>query len=182
MGFLVWELVRMNKHCCPQAASLLSQWIKWTWITSHLRSFPIKVSPSRHQLSFWSHYKRLFLILSALCNVSFFFHVWTRCCCPSCHLPQKSRRYRPLRNSCPSMSLPLTKSVSMLAISQRDIDGEWLLRMVLLLLESLHRSKTSLDHFLWTNRGSFYGGSFKCTGMILFFHLISNEQSPKDQV
>ncbi|CAI5646172.1 unnamed protein product [Oreochromis niloticus] len=35
----------------------------------------------------------------------------------------KSRRYRPLRNSCPPMSLPLTKSVSMLAISQRDIDG-----------------------------------------------------------
>ncbi|XP_028329145.1 A-kinase anchor protein 13 isoform X2 [Gouania willdenowi] len=36
---------------------------------------------------------------------------------------QKLRRYRPLRNSCPPMSLPLTKSVSMLAISQRDIDG-----------------------------------------------------------
>lgn len=35
----------------------------------------------------------------------------------------KSRRYRPLRNSCPQMSLPLTKSVSMLAISQRDTDG-----------------------------------------------------------
>ncbi|KAK2853492.1 hypothetical protein Q5P01_006153 [Channa striata] len=35
----------------------------------------------------------------------------------------KSRRYRPLRNSCSPMSLPLTKSVSMLAISQRDIDG-----------------------------------------------------------
>uniref|UniRef100_A0A3Q1H2F1 Uncharacterized protein n=1 Tax=Acanthochromis polyacanthus TaxID=80966 RepID=A0A3Q1H2F1_9TELE len=35
----------------------------------------------------------------------------------------KSRPYRPLRNSCPPMSLPLTKSVSMLAISQRDIDG-----------------------------------------------------------
>ncbi|XP_054625785.1 A-kinase anchor protein 13 isoform X2 [Dunckerocampus dactyliophorus] len=35
---------------------------------------------------------------------------------------QKSRRYRPLRNSCPPMSLPLTKSVSMLAISHRDID------------------------------------------------------------
>ncbi|KAM7423672.1 hypothetical protein PAMA_000162 [Pampus argenteus] len=33
---------------------------------------------------------------------------------------QKSRRYRPLR---PPMALPLTKSVSMLAISQRDIDG-----------------------------------------------------------
>ncbi|KAL6096204.1 uncharacterized protein ACO6RY_09953 [Pungitius sinensis] len=29
----------------------------------------------------------------------------------------KSRRYRPLRNSCPPMTLPLTKSVSMLAIS-----------------------------------------------------------------
>lgn len=43
----------------------------------------------------------------------------------SCLLLQKSRRYRPLRNSCPPMSLPLTKSVSMLAISQRDIDGEW---------------------------------------------------------
>ncbi|KAM9861395.1 A-kinase anchor protein 13 isoform 2-T2 [Aulostomus maculatus] len=36
---------------------------------------------------------------------------------------QKSRRYRPLRNSCPPMTLPLTKSVSMLAISHRDIDG-----------------------------------------------------------
>ncbi|XP_039998623.1 A-kinase anchor protein 13 isoform X2 [Xiphias gladius] len=35
----------------------------------------------------------------------------------------KLRRYRPLRNSCPPMTLPLTKSVSMLAISQRDIDG-----------------------------------------------------------
>ncbi|XP_061819681.1 uncharacterized protein [Nerophis lumbriciformis] len=35
----------------------------------------------------------------------------------------KSRRYRPLRNSCPPMTLPLTKSVSMLAISHRDIDG-----------------------------------------------------------
>ncbi|KAM9408321.1 uncharacterized protein KZ484_026433 [Pholidichthys leucotaenia] len=35
----------------------------------------------------------------------------------------KSRRYRPLKNSCPPMTLPLTKSVSMLAISQRDIDG-----------------------------------------------------------
>ncbi|XP_035485140.2 A-kinase anchor protein 13 isoform X2 [Scophthalmus maximus] len=35
----------------------------------------------------------------------------------------KSRRYRPLRNSCSPMTLPLTKSVSMLAISQRDIDG-----------------------------------------------------------
>ncbi|XP_077568680.1 A-kinase anchor protein 13 isoform X5 [Stigmatopora nigra] len=36
---------------------------------------------------------------------------------------QQSRRYRPLRNNCPSMTLPLTKSVSMLAISHRDIDG-----------------------------------------------------------
>ncbi|KAM4602724.1 A-kinase anchor protein 13 [Polymixia lowei] len=36
---------------------------------------------------------------------------------------QKMRRYRPLRHSCPSMSLPLTKSISMLAISHRDIDG-----------------------------------------------------------
>ncbi|XP_069029524.1 A-kinase anchor protein 13 [Embiotoca jacksoni] len=35
----------------------------------------------------------------------------------------KSRRYRPLRNSCPPMTLPLTKSVSMLAISHRDNDG-----------------------------------------------------------
>ncbi|XP_041650211.1 A-kinase anchor protein 13 isoform X2 [Cheilinus undulatus] len=35
----------------------------------------------------------------------------------------KTRRYRPLRNSCSPMSLPLTKSVSMLAISQRDTDG-----------------------------------------------------------
>ncbi|XP_044226466.1 A-kinase anchor protein 13 isoform X4 [Thunnus albacares] len=38
-------------------------------------------------------------------------------------LDNQSRRYRPLRNSCPPMALPLTKSVSMLAISQRDIDG-----------------------------------------------------------
>ncbi|KAI9542105.1 hypothetical protein NQZ68_023688, partial [Dissostichus eleginoides] len=36
---------------------------------------------------------------------------------------RKSRRYRPLRNSCPPMALPLTKSVSMLAISQRDLDA-----------------------------------------------------------
>ncbi|XP_029353314.1 A-kinase anchor protein 13 isoform X3 [Echeneis naucrates] len=35
----------------------------------------------------------------------------------------KLRRYRPLRNSCPPMTLPLTKSVSMLAISHRDVDG-----------------------------------------------------------
>ncbi|XP_041844776.1 A-kinase anchor protein 13 isoform X3 [Melanotaenia boesemani] len=35
----------------------------------------------------------------------------------------KLRRYRPLRNSCQSMSLPLTKSVSMLTISHKDIDG-----------------------------------------------------------
>ncbi|XP_072321570.1 uncharacterized protein [Eucyclogobius newberryi] len=35
---------------------------------------------------------------------------------------QKSQRYRPMRNSCPPMTLPLTKSVSMLAISHRDID------------------------------------------------------------
>ncbi|XP_037401066.1 A-kinase anchor protein 13 isoform X3 [Pygocentrus nattereri] len=36
---------------------------------------------------------------------------------------QKSRKYRPLRRSCPSMTLPLRQSVSMLSISQRDIDG-----------------------------------------------------------
>ncbi|XP_019722129.1 A-kinase anchor protein 13 isoform X2 [Hippocampus comes] len=43
---------------------------------------------------------------------------------PPCGLEkQRSRRYRPLRNSCPPMTLPLTKSVSMLAISHRDIDG-----------------------------------------------------------
>ncbi|XP_051920231.1 A-kinase anchor protein 13 isoform X2 [Hippocampus zosterae] len=42
---------------------------------------------------------------------------------PPCGLEkQRSRRYRPLRNSCPPMTLPLTKSVSMLAISHRDID------------------------------------------------------------
>ncbi|XP_034143036.1 A-kinase anchor protein 13 isoform X4 [Esox lucius] len=35
---------------------------------------------------------------------------------------QKSRRCRPLRNSCPPMNLPLTKSVSLLAINQRDMD------------------------------------------------------------
>ncbi|XP_040925926.1 A-kinase anchor protein 13 isoform X2 [Betta splendens] len=38
------------------------------------------------------------------------------------HCDLKSRRYRPLRN-CPPMTLPLTKSVSMLAISQRDTDA-----------------------------------------------------------
>ncbi|CAL8246290.1 unnamed protein product [Lota lota] len=38
------------------------------------------------------------------------------CCC-------KSKKFRPLRYSCPPMSLPLTKSVSMVALSQRDIDG-----------------------------------------------------------
>ncbi|XP_061670749.1 A-kinase anchor protein 13 isoform X2 [Syngnathoides biaculeatus] len=42
---------------------------------------------------------------------------------PCCLQKQKSRHYRPLRNSCPPMILPLTKSVSMLAISHRDIDG-----------------------------------------------------------
>ncbi|XP_073715756.1 uncharacterized protein [Misgurnus anguillicaudatus] len=37
---------------------------------------------------------------------------------------QKSRRYHPLRhNNCSSMTLPLTKSVSMVSISQRDTDG-----------------------------------------------------------
>ncbi|XP_038148804.1 A-kinase anchor protein 13 isoform X2 [Cyprinodon tularosa] len=36
---------------------------------------------------------------------------------------QKLRRYRPLRSSCPSMTLPLTKSVSMVTISQKDSDG-----------------------------------------------------------
>ncbi|XP_077476026.1 uncharacterized protein LOC144089059 isoform X3 [Stigmatopora argus] len=41
---------------------------------------------------------------------------------PCCTEKQQSRRYRPLRNNCPSMTLPLTKSVSMLAISHRDID------------------------------------------------------------
>ncbi|XP_067351168.1 A-kinase anchor protein 13 isoform X2 [Channa argus] len=40
----------------------------------------------------------------------------------------KSRRYQPLRNSIPPMALPLTKSVSMLAISQRDIDAVGRLR------------------------------------------------------
>ncbi|XP_072517183.1 A-kinase anchor protein 13 isoform X3 [Salminus brasiliensis] len=36
---------------------------------------------------------------------------------------QKSKKYRPLRRNCPSMTLPLRQSVSMLSISQRDIDG-----------------------------------------------------------
>nr|XP_015809407.2 A-kinase anchor protein 13 isoform X3 [Nothobranchius furzeri] len=35
----------------------------------------------------------------------------------------KLRRYRPLRSSCPSMTLPLTKSVSMVTISHKDSDG-----------------------------------------------------------
>ncbi|CAN9506824.1 unnamed protein product [Ophioblennius macclurei] len=39
------------------------------------------------------------------------------------HDLQKSRRYRPLRSNGSAMALPLTKSVSMLAINQRDIDG-----------------------------------------------------------
>ncbi|XP_053720594.1 A-kinase anchor protein 13 isoform X2 [Synchiropus splendidus] len=41
---------------------------------------------------------------------------------------QKSRRYRPLRSSCSPMTLPLTKSVSMLTISHRDIDAVGRLR------------------------------------------------------
>ncbi|XP_056613508.1 A-kinase anchor protein 13 isoform X3 [Triplophysa dalaica] len=36
---------------------------------------------------------------------------------------QKSRRYHPLRHNGPSVTLPLTKSVSMFSINQRDIDG-----------------------------------------------------------
>ncbi|XP_051947996.1 A-kinase anchor protein 13-like isoform X2 [Xyrauchen texanus] len=36
---------------------------------------------------------------------------------------QKSRKYHQLRQSCSSVTLPLTKSVSMLSISQREIDG-----------------------------------------------------------
>uniref|UniRef100_A0A3Q2ZL98 Si:dkey-172h23.2 n=1 Tax=Kryptolebias marmoratus TaxID=37003 RepID=A0A3Q2ZL98_KRYMA len=40
----------------------------------------------------------------------------------------KLRRYRPLRSSCPSMTLPLTKSVSMVAISHKDIDAVGRLR------------------------------------------------------
>ncbi|KAM4596554.1 A-kinase anchor protein 13 isoform 6-T6 [Fundulus diaphanus] len=36
---------------------------------------------------------------------------------------QKLRRYRPLRNSCSSMTLPLTKSVSMVTINHKDSDG-----------------------------------------------------------
>ncbi|XP_029943920.1 A-kinase anchor protein 13 isoform X2 [Salarias fasciatus] len=39
------------------------------------------------------------------------------------HDLQKSRRYRPLRSNGSPMTLPLTKSVSMLAINHRDIDG-----------------------------------------------------------
>ncbi|XP_014826311.1 PREDICTED: A-kinase anchor protein 13-like isoform X2 [Poecilia mexicana] len=41
---------------------------------------------------------------------------------------QKLRRYRPLRNSCPSMTLPLTKSVSMVTISHKDSDAVGRLR------------------------------------------------------
>ncbi|RXN38571.1 A-kinase anchor 13-like protein [Labeo rohita] len=36
---------------------------------------------------------------------------------------QKSRKYHQFRHSGPSVALPLTKSISMLSISQRDIDG-----------------------------------------------------------
>uniref|UniRef100_A0A8C1WQM3 Si:dkey-172h23.2 n=1 Tax=Cyprinus carpio TaxID=7962 RepID=A0A8C1WQM3_CYPCA len=42
------------------------------------------------------------------------------CCSPT---GQKSRKYHQFRHSGPSVTLPLTKSVSMLSISQRDIDG-----------------------------------------------------------
>ncbi|XP_008403048.1 A-kinase anchor protein 13 isoform X7 [Poecilia reticulata] len=41
---------------------------------------------------------------------------------------QKLRRYRPLRNSCPSMTLPLTKSISMVTISHKDSDAVGRLR------------------------------------------------------
>ncbi|XP_026071984.1 A-kinase anchor protein 13-like isoform X3 [Carassius auratus] len=42
-----------------------------------------------------------------------------------CSIPagQKSRKYHQFRHSGPSVTLPLKKSVSMLSISQRDIDG-----------------------------------------------------------
>jgi len=36
---------------------------------------------------------------------------------------QKSRKYHQFRHSGQSVTLPLKKSVSMLSISQRDIDG-----------------------------------------------------------
>ncbi|XP_030232494.1 A-kinase anchor protein 13 isoform X3 [Gadus morhua] len=36
---------------------------------------------------------------------------------------EKYKYIRPLRHSCPPMNLPLTKSVSMMALSQRDLDG-----------------------------------------------------------
>ncbi|XP_035992138.1 A-kinase anchor protein 13 isoform X3 [Fundulus heteroclitus] len=41
---------------------------------------------------------------------------------------QKLRRYRPLRNSCSSMTLPLTKSVSMVTINHKDSDAVGRLR------------------------------------------------------
>lgn len=66
----------------------------------------------------------LFRVISALFRTPFILYCYTLCLTQPCLTPQKSRRYRPLRNSCPPMTLPLTKSVSMLAISQRDIDGE----------------------------------------------------------
>ncbi|XP_056871047.1 A-kinase anchor protein 13 isoform X5 [Takifugu flavidus] len=67
----------------------------------------------------------------------------------------KSRRYRPLRNSCPPMTLPLTKSVSMLAISQRDIDAVGRLRRKRRISISF-----SLSPLLTKSKSQFiYGGS-----------------------
>lgn len=106
----VWDLVNMNKHHFPRAASLSFCWIK----ADHLCSFPFK---SAFLLPVLTPGNVLFHITPVCCSVPRLTHLFRL-------TPQKSRRYRPLRN-CSPMTLPLTKSVSMLAISQRDIDGEW---------------------------------------------------------
>lgn len=110
-GLSVWGLARINKHHFPQAACLQSRRMKTNSehnFTKHFISFFLAVSV--HPSLFSGFYDRWHFCLSMFSRRV---------------APQKSRRYRPLRNSCPPMSLPLTKSVSMLAISQRDIDGEW---------------------------------------------------------
>ncbi|XP_035009533.2 A-kinase anchor protein 13 isoform X3 [Hippoglossus stenolepis] len=69
----------------------------------------------------------------------------------------KSRRYRPLRNSCSAMTLPLTKSVSMLAISQRDIDAVGRLRHKRRISFSFNLSpilNKSKSHFIYGDSSS----------------------------
>lgn len=64
LQLVVWELVRMNKHRCPQAASLFSLWItRSTRITFYLHNFSMKLGPSCQQLSF--------IATISICSVSF---------------------------------------------------------------------------------------------------------------